>query len=78
MQHFLLTLECGHVFEVSAVDEIQLMEKDGDGKRVVKTVPYQPDYTGREMPSRCIPAACKGPWNVKEQKKIPRLTGREY
>lgn len=59
MQFFRLTMECGHVFENSAVD------LDADK-------PYKPDYVGQEMPARC----CEESHIVKDQKKIPYLTGR--
>jgi hypothetical protein len=81
MQHFLLTLECGHTYEESAVDEVQVMQKDGDGKSVVKTVPYQPDYVGRDIAhaARCgKQVGCDKPKIVTEQKKIPALTGRHF
>ncbi len=61
MQHFRLTLECGHCFEETAVDDYE-------------GAVYSPNYIGRELPSPPV-RCCEGVHKVTAQTKIPRLTG---
>lgn len=63
MQHFKLTLACGHSFETSAVS-------------VYEGAPHHPDYMGKVMPFPPV-RCCGGDHTVLVQRTIARLTGRE-
>lgn len=58
MQHFNLTLECGHAFVVSAVD---ILDTEPDK-------PHTPDYVGRDMGT--LPRCCCESHTVTAQKRI--------
>lgn len=60
LQHFLLTLECGGVYEVSAQKECAACSR-----------PFEHDYAGKEMPVRC----CAGSHKVVKQEPIEKLMG---
>jgi hypothetical protein len=66
MQHFRLTLACGHYFEETAVD-FHGTDEHGEPK------PYQPDYTGRVL--RCQHPACRKNAKVTAQEPVDHLTG---
>jgi hypothetical protein len=63
VQHFKLSLACGHSLEESAVD-------DYEGQ------PYKPTYVGKLMPSPPV-RCCFGDHRVVNQLAIPRLTGND-
>jgi hypothetical protein len=66
MQHFRLTLSCGHYFEETAV-EFHGVDHNGSPK------PYAPDYRGRRL--KCQHPACRKNADVTAQESIPNLVG---
>ena len=62
MQHWKLSLKCGHFLETSCVDAIE-------------GVAYVPKYVGQTMPTPPV-RCCDGDHVVEGQAKIGRLTGQ--